>query len=150
MNTGNTIDNTARTQYLTIAQKAIETTLVRSKTLLTRDGYTIDPIIDEPGKYIVARSANDARVLREGESAAYTVDIINQDCGCRQWEFRNCCKHLSAVNEKIAECARLMGPMLPVAAPVSRVVEKVEAVQERTFPKRGTETRRQMIDRDFC
>ncbi len=102
-----------RTQYLNAAQKSLETTIARGETLLTADGYTIEPYADRPGVYMVARPENDPRPLPKGSSAWNDVDVLNQECTCAAFEFHGTCKHLIATNKAVAEAARLMAPLLP-------------------------------------
>ncbi len=152
----NSINPTNQIPNLTTAQKAMATTIARSLTLLSADGYTIEPYADCPGVYSVARPEADKRPLRKGETLWNDVDILNQDCTCECFRFRGTCKHLLATNKAVAEAARLMAPMLPTQAqtpeaawpPVDRA-EKTAFTPRKRFAEMTPEERRRQVAADF-
>jgi hypothetical protein len=136
-----------------IAHKAIATTVARAETLLTDDGYTIEPYMDKPGIYAVTRSENDTRPLRKGETLWNDVDVCHQDCTCEGFRFRGTCKHLIATSKALAEAARLMAPMLSVATPkietawppADRAIETAFPARKRLVDMSSAEKRAQML-----
>ena len=148
------------TTYLSTARKAIATTTARDETLLTADGYTIEPYADRPGIYAVTRGENDHRPLRAGETLWNDVDVCNQDCTCQGFRFRGTCKHLISTTKALAEAARLMAPMLPVVIadtpwpPVDRTEATAFKAPTGTFTERfaamTSEQKRRQMAADFA
>jgi hypothetical protein len=105
-----------RAEYLSAAQKSLATTIARGETLLTSDGYNIEPYAHRPGVYSVSRPESDKRPLQKGDSLWNDVDVCNQDCTCKAFEFHGTCKHLIATNKAVCEASRLMAPMMPAVS----------------------------------
>lgn len=97
---------------------AIATTLRRAETLLTTDGYDLQPHPSlRAGLYLVVRP--EQRIdTRTGEIIdAYEVDLVAASCTCEQWRYNpgKNCKHLRSVQAAIARAYNLLAPMLSQA-----------------------------------
>ncbi|MES2460649.1 MAG: SWIM zinc finger family protein [Armatimonadota bacterium] len=131
----NATTTATRTEYLTAAQKSLQTTISRGETLFA-DGYSIEPYANRPGVYSVARAENDSRPVQAGDTLWNDVDVANQDCTCKAFEFHGTCKHLIATNKVVANAARLMAPFMPVISlssqdkPMQRGFASVEAFEK--------------------
>ncbi len=96
-------------------QKALDTTLLRSETLLTVDGYELHahPSL-RPGLYTI-RKPEATLDKKTGEIVEeYIVDITAPSCTCKMFEFSRGvnCKHLRATLRHIGQCYNLLAPML--------------------------------------
>jgi hypothetical protein len=95
--------------------KALETTRLRSTTLLSKDGYAVDthPSL-RPGLYIVTKPEATLDKTTGEVVEGYEVDLLAPSCTCKMFEFSRgvSCKHLLATLEHIGHCYNLLAPML--------------------------------------
>ncbi|MES2462557.1 MAG: SWIM zinc finger family protein [Armatimonadota bacterium] len=137
----NATTTATRSEYFAATQKSLQTTISRGETLFA-DGYSIEPYANRPGVYSVARAENDPRPVQAGDTLWNDVDVVNQDCTCKAFEFHGTCKHLIATNKVVANAARLMAPFMPVTSLLS---------QDKPAPRgfEGAEAFRKQRNQDF-
>lgn len=106
--------------------KARETTAERARTLWD-DGYTANPVgFHAPGVYEIIVPADEVEVDKKtGEVYdKYSVDLLTGTCTCAGFSWMGTCKHLLALQWRVAQYYNFLAPMYsealgktPVAAP---------------------------------
>lgn len=101
------------TRIRTRKEKAMETIRLKAETLFS-DGYSVEPIADEPGCYFVDSPLRTDPKTGQQYRRCYRVDIPNDDCDCPAREFYGTCKHIKATLKAVENALRLVMPMIPI------------------------------------
>lgn len=99
--------------YSPRALKARETTIARAQTLWD-DGYTANPVgFHAPGVYEVTVPPAEVEVDKKtGEVYdKYFVDLKTATCNCAGFGWMGTCKHLLAIQWRVAEYYNFLAPM---------------------------------------
>jgi len=125
---------------VTVAEKAIRTTLRYADTLLSNQGendrdhdYTIAPT-DRTGIFALTTPERIDRKTGECYTITYTVDVIGKTCNCKQFELRGICKHQVAAERKIEEVRQQLREAQALLTPSAEAPGQPRGYRQYTEP----------------